>query len=280
MQDAAFDEILMPAGQRWQGQSLQGKTLRLIVGDIYFGDALQFARFARVAKESGAKVILQAPKRLRSLLLTVEGVDSVIAPHDRTTPTDCAMQAFWSLYALPIPVADMIGRVPYLESPPALRASWRTRISRTPRSNIGLAWRGSPYRMRDRFGRRSMRLEDLRPLTKLPGVTLYSLQCGEGRTELLGAKPCFPAIDLAPDFPNTAAAIEALDLIVTVDTSIAHLAGALGKRTFLMLPYDACFRWMVDRDDTPWYPSVRLFRQTRPGEWSDVVSAVAQALEP
>ena len=125
-----------------------------------------------------------------------------------------------------------------------------------------------------------MRLEELRPLAAIPGVTLYSLQCGDGRTELLQADPPFPAIDLAPDFPNTAAAIEALDLVVTVDTSIAHLAGALGKRTFLMLPYNPCFRWMVNREDTPWYPATRLFRQTRPGEWSDVVTAIARALEP
>lgn len=280
MQDAAFDNILMPARRRWGGHNLQGKTLRLVVGDIYFGDALHFARFARIAKEYGAKVILQAPKRLRSLLLTVEGVDAVIAPHDRTPPTDYDAQAFWTMYALPIPVADMIGRVPYLKPPVDLLPGWRARIAPSSGLNIGIAWRGSAFRIRDRFGSRSMRLENLRPLSNLPGVTLYSLQCGEGRTELLKANPSFPAIDLAPDFPNTAAAIEALDLIVTVDTSIAHLAGALGKRTFLMLPYDACFRWMVNRDDTPWYPSVRLFRQTRPGEWSDVVNAVARALQP
>ena len=123
-----------------------------------------------------------------------------------------------------------------------------------------------------------MCLEELRPLAAVPGVSLYSLQCGEGRTELQNAEPGFPAVDLAPDFPNTAAAIDALDLVVTIDTSIAHLAGALGKRTFLMLPYDACFRWMVDREDTPWYPSLRLFRQTTPGQWSDVVSGVVRAL--
>jgi hypothetical protein len=104
------------------------------------------------------------------------------------------------------------------------------------------------------------------------------LQTGEGRAELRNANPPFPAIDLAHDFPNTAAAIESLDLVVTIDTSIAHLAGALGKRTFLMLPYNACFRWMVNRDDTDWYPGMKLFRQTRPGVWSDVVDAVAREL--
>ena len=123
-----------------------------------------------------------------------------------------------------------------------------------------------------------MTLEDLRPLASIPNVSLYSLQYGEGRTELLEANPPFPAADLAADLPNTCAAMESLDIVVTIDTGIAHLAGAMGKRTFLMLPYDPCFRWMIDRDDTPWYRSLRLFRQKTPGEWRDVVAAVAAAL--
>ncbi len=275
-----FDSALMrPAARRWEGQDLHGKTLHLIAGDVYLGDALQYVRFARVAKEAGATVIVQTPRRLRSLLRTVDGVDSVTVPHDPVPAADYEGQAFWLLYALPVPIAEMIGVAPYLTSPADLRARWRDRIPRSPGTKVGLVWRGSSWRMRDRFGRRSMALEDLRPLASIPQVTLYSLQYGEGRTELLEAHPPFPAIDLAPDLPNTCAAIEALDLVVTIDTSIAHLAGALGKHTFLMLPYDACFRWMVDRDDTPWYPSLRLFRQSRPGEWSDVVKAIAQALQ-
>jgi hypothetical protein len=182
------------------------------------------------------------------------------------------------MFALDIPMAEMIGKAPYLQAPGDLRAEWGKRIPKTPGTNVGIVWRGSPYLIRDGFGKRSMPLEDLRSLASIPQVTLYSLQCGEGRAELWNANPPFPAIDLAPDLPNTAAAIEALDLVVTIDTSIAHLAGALGKRTFLMLPYKACFRWMVNRDDTPWYPATQLFRQTRPGVWSDVVSAVARAL--
>ena len=268
-----------PAVRRWQGQDIRGKTLRLIGGDQYFGDPLQFVRFAREAKEAGAHVVLQAPKRLRSLLRTVAGVDLVVASYDPSPPLDYEVVLFWLLWELSVPVAEMIGREPYLHAPADLRAQWQKRIASTAGSNVGIVWRGSPHLIHDRFRNRSMRLEDLRPLAAIPGVTLYSLQSGEGRTELLDANPPFPAIDLAPDFPNTAAAIEALDLVVTVDTSIAHLAGGLGKRTFLMLPYHPDFRWMADRDDTPWYPAMRLFRQTRPGEWSDVVTAVVRALE-
>ena len=265
--------------RRWHGQHIQGKTLRLIGGDRYFGDPLQYSRFAREAKEAGARVILQVPKRLRSLLSTIPGVDSVVAPHDPIPPLDYEAVAFWLLWDLSVPVAE-IGRGPYLCAPADLCALWKKRIPPTAGINVGVVWRGSRNLLDDRFRNRSMRLEELRPLAAVPGVTLYSLQCGEGRTELLEAKPPFPAVDLAPDFPNTAAAIEALDLVVTIDTSIAHLAGALGKHTFLMLPYNPCFRWMVNRDDTPWYPATRLFRQTIPGQWSDVVTAVARALEP
>jgi hypothetical protein len=278
MQGENFDSILGPASRRWQGQDIRGKTLRLNAGDIYFGDALQFARFARVAKQAGARVTLQAPKRLRFLARTMEGVESVVAPHDPAPEVDFHASAFWLMYMLDIPMAEMIGKAPYLQASGDLRTEWRKRIPSISGMNVGIVWRGSPYLIRDRFGKRSMALEDLRTLAGIPRVTLYSLQCGEGRAELLNANPPFPAIDLAPDFPNTAAAIEALDLVVTIDTSIAHLAGALGKRTFLMLPYNACFRWMVNRDDTPWYPAIRLFRQTRPGVWSDVVNAVARAL--
>jgi tetratricopeptide (TPR) repeat protein len=278
MQGENFDSILGPASRRWQGQDIRGKSLRLIAGDIYFGDALQFARFARVAKQAGARVTLQVPKRLRSLARTMEGVDSAGAPHDAAPDVHFHANAFWLTYMLDTPMPEMIGKAPYLQASSDLRTEWRKRIPSTSGMNVGIVWRGSPYLIRDRFAKRSMALEELRILASIPRVTLYSLQCGEGRAELLNANPPFPAIDLAPDFPNTAAAIEALDLVVTIDTSIAHLAGALGKRTFLMLPYNACFRWMVNRDDTPWYPAMRLFRQTRPGVWSDVVNAVARAL--
>jgi hypothetical protein len=278
IQGVDFDGVLCRAARRWEGQDIRGKTLRLIAGDIYIGDAVQFVRFARVAKEAGARVIAEVPKRLRSLLRTVDGIDTVTAPQDRRADADYESHAFWLLFTLLDSVERMIGGEAYIQSPVHLRAGWRDRIPRSSGLSVGLVWRGSPWRIRDRYGRRSMILEDLRPLASVPNVWLYSLQYGEGRTELLEANPPFPAVDLAPDLPNTCAAMEALDIVVTIDTGIAHLAGAMGKRTFLMLPYNPCFRWMVDRDDTPWYRSVRLFRQNTPGEWRDVVAAVAGAL--
>ena len=270
MQGENFERFLGPAAGRWEGQDLRGKTLHLTAGGLYFGDALQYGRLAQVAKDAGARVVLQAPKRLRSLLRASKIADCVIAPHDPLPPIDFHASAFWSFYTTSVPVERIFGETPYLKAPRDLCAEWRTRIPLTGGTRAGIVWKGSSYRLRDRFGSRSMPLESLRPLIRVPDLTLYSLQCGDGRGELLNADPPFAAIDLAPDFPNTAAAIEALDLVVTVDTSIAHLAGALGKRTFLMLPYDACSRWMIDRDDTP-YPAMRLSGRRNPGSgpmWS------------
>ena len=176
-----FDHILGPASRRWQGQDIRGKTLRLNAGDIYFGDALQFGRFARVAKQAGARVTLQVPKRLRSLARTLEGVDSVVAPHDPAPEADFHTSGFWLMYALDTPMAEMIGKAPYLQASGDLRTEWRKRIPNTSGMNVGIVWRGSPYLIWDRFGKRSMALEDLRTLASIPRVTLYSLQCGEGR---------------------------------------------------------------------------------------------------
>jgi tetratricopeptide (TPR) repeat protein len=262
----------------WEGQDIRGKTVRFIAGDIYFGDALQFIRFARVAKEAGANVIIQGPKRIRHLLWTAPGVDLVVAPRDPVPPFEYQGAVFWLLFSLQAPVEEMLGRSRYLQAPKELRTEWRNRLRRTPGFNVGVVWHGSAYNRLNRYACRSMPLEDLRPLAAIPGLNLYSLQVGPGREQLTAADPPFPAIDLAPDFPNAAAAIEELDLVVTIDTSIAHLAGALGKLTYVMLPYDACFRWMLDRDDTPWYPNMRLFRQAKPGHWPEVVAAVCDAV--
>ena len=264
---------LPPSTPRWNGQNVCGQTVFLFSGDIYFGDAIQFCRFARTAKQAGARVIVQGPRRIRPLLKTVPGVDLAIAPHDPAPPHDCGLGIFWLLFASNAPFEDLLGETPYMQAASYLRAEWRARFRSRPGLNIGIAWHGSAYQARNRYARRIMSLEQLRPLAAVPNVNLYSLQRGPGRGELTSGT--FPAVDLAPDFINTAAAIAELDLVVTIDTSIAHLAGALGKRVFVMLPYDACFRWMMDREDTPWYRTMRLFRQSQPGEWTDVVARVA-----
>lgn len=278
MLDPLYEGIFGRPERRWEGQSLRDKTLRLDVGATYFGDAVQFARFASVAKDAGARVILQCPKKIRSLLETIDGVDKAIAAFERVPDFDYEVSTVWDLLRLPAPIETTIRGTPYLRAPAHLREEWRKRIPLGAGKNVGIVWRGSGGRSRDPYGNRSIRLEDLRQLAEVPGVALYSLQAEPGRSEMRHAQPAFPAMDVASDFPNVAAAIEALDVVVTIDTSIAHLAGALGKRTFVMLPYDAYFLWLVGREDTPWYTGTRLFRQAEPGNWPDVIKAVGREL--
>jgi hypothetical protein len=263
----------------WEGQDIRGKVVLLDVGVDYFGDALQFVRFARVIRDRGGIAVVRGPERLRSLLATVPGVHLAIARHDNLVKPDYCASAFWLLLSLDMPVSQLIGETPYLTARPELRAAWRRGIEKRDGLNVGIVWHGSNYWCRTNpFGRRTMPLEALRPLAELPGVKLYSLQCGPGREELRHGPEPFPAIDLAPDFDNTAAAILALDAVVTIDTSIAHLSAALGQTTYVMLPYSSCFRWGKEGEDCPWYRSVKLFRQAAPGDWNSVVAAVASRL--
>jgi tetratricopeptide (TPR) repeat protein len=263
----------------WEGQDIRGKLVLLDVGSDYFGDAFQFVRFARLVRQRGATVVVRGPERVRRLLATVPGVHLAISRSDNLVVPDYTASAFWLLLSLDVPVSELIGDTPYLSAPADLRDAWRKGIPPRDGLNIGIVWQGSNYWCpQNPYGRRSMPLEALRPLTRIEGVKLYSLQCGPGREELsLGPEP-FPAIDLAPDFENTAAAILALDAVVTIDTSIAHLSGALGQTTYVMLPYSPCFRWGMGDEDCPWYRSAKLFRQPEPGDWSAVVSAVASRL--
>ena len=261
----------------WKGEDLRGKTF-LLDTSFYFGDALQFVRFAGLLHEAGARVVVQCPRRLCALLRTVPGVSLAISPHDSRPHCDYQASAFWLLYGLHTPIAATIGGAPYIEAPQDLRAEWRNRIPRGSGLNVGIAWHGSDGWYGNPYAWRSMPLKELRPLASIPGVTLYSLQTGPGTEQANGSAPPFPVVDIGVDLVNTAAAIEALDVVVTIDTSIAHLAGALGAPTYVMLPYEACFRWMMDRDDSPWYRSVRLFRQDAPGAWSGVAASVGATL--
>jgi hypothetical protein len=263
----------------WEGQDIRGKVVLLDVGVDYFGDALQFVRFARVIRGRGGIGVVRGPERIRSLLATVPGVHLAISGNDTLVKPDYTASAFWLLLSLDVPVSELIGETPYLSARPDLRAAWRRGIAPRDGCNVGIVWHGSNYWCRTNpFGRRTMPLEALRPLAAIEGVKLYSLQCGAGREELSQGPDPFPAIDLAPDFDNTAAAILALDVVVTIDTSIAHLAGALGQTTCVMLPYSPCFRWGKEGEDCPWYRSVTLYRQAAPGDWSSVVEAVASRL--
>jgi Flp pilus assembly protein TadD len=272
----------------WRGESLVGKSL-LVWPEQGHGDSLQFCRYLPMLKAQGlAKLSIACSPVLRSLFEMIDGVDAcipldgehAIASHDYVCLT-------MSLpHRLRTTLATIPGATPYLRVPPACATKWRGRLPEGG-FKVGLVWAGDPrpdqpaIHAVDR--RRSLDAHAYLPLLQVPGITFVSLQKGaltQPQIDTLppDLRPFDPMHDVH-DFADTAAIIEQLDLVITVDTSIAHLAGALNRPVWLLSRYDGCWRWLHDRDDTPWYPNTRLFRQTQPGEWAEVIERVRSALE-
>ena len=255
---------------RWTGaEPLMGKTI-LLHAEQGFGDTIQFCRYAPLLADRGARVILAVPQALRRLLGSLRGIDTLIGPDDRLPSFD------WHcpLMSLPLALGTIDAPVPYLAAEPR---SW---TGRGTSRRIGLVWAGGQRPDQplasaiDR--RRSMRLADMAGFGEVPGCIFVSLQHGPPADH-----PPFPLIDVTDqltDFADTASLIQSLDLVISVDTAVAHLAGALGKPVWLLSRFDACWRWMEDREDTPWYPTMRLFRQASPGDWAGVIGHAAQKL--
>ncbi len=261
----------------WGGEDLAGRTI-LLHGEQGFGDTLQFCRYAPRVAERGGKVILRAPRPLLSLLSGLEGVARVVAEEDAAPPFDlhCPLMSLPWLFGTR--VESIPADVPYLRPDEAVRARWAERLGEQDKPRVGLVWAGSPAHGNDR--NRSVPFADLAPLWGVGGVRWFSLQMGERRSDLAGAPPGLIE-DLSPylgDFSDTAAALSRLDLLLTVDTAVAHLAGACGCAAWVMLPHVSDWRWLLERSDSPWYPSLRLFRQAGRGSWGNVVADVALAL--
>jgi tetratricopeptide (TPR) repeat protein len=258
----------------WRGgESLAGKTI-LLRSEQGFGDTLQFCRYAARVSALGAKVILEVQKPLMTLLADLPGVSQIVARGSVLSDFDyqCA------LMSLPLAFKTCLDSIPcstgYLKSDEGLLRQWRARLGQNAKPRIGLAWSGSPTNYNDR--NRSIPLADL--MRQLPVEFQYvglQKEVREADAQTLCANPqvCIFADDRT-DFSDAAAVCECLDLIVSVDTSIAHLGGALGKETWVLLPVSADWRWMLDRDDCPWYSSVKLYRQKNVGEWRDVLRQV------
>lgn len=269
---------------RWQGESLVGKAL-LIGLEAGHGDMIQFCRYVPLLKAAGARrvsVLCHPP--LARLLRTLPGVDEVLAVGD---PAPAESWDYWSPplslpYHLQTRVATIPADLPYLAAESALIADWAACMADGSGTRVGLVWKGNPRFAND--GERSLpSLHTLAPLAGIPGVRFYSLQKGAGEAEVGDPGRPFPIVDLGSritDFTDTAAIIANLDLLISVDTAAAHLAGALGKPCWVLLPdYQTDWRWLAGRDDSPWYPgAVRLFRQPAGGGWSPVIAAVAAAL--
>ena len=276
-----------PAETRWTGTApIEGKTI-LLHAEQGLGDTLHFCRYAPLVAARGARVILAVPPGLLRLMGSLAGVDQVVSIED----TPPAFDLHCPLMSLPLAFNTTLetipGAVPYLTVDPAQVEEWEKIIPSAPDRagpRIGLVWAGGARPHQPHAAaidkRRSMRLADMAPLVAVPGCVFVSLQCGPPARQADTAPfPLIGLTDRLTDFADTAALIETLDLIITVDTAVAHAAGALGKPVWLLSRFDACWRWLRDRDDTPWYPTMRLFRQTAPGDWAGVIQRVVEALE-
>jgi hypothetical protein len=260
----------------WDGSSLAGAAI-LLHAEQGLGDTLQFNRYAPLVKERGGFVIVECPATLLPLLATCAGIDQLIT-YGTALPSFHTHAPLMSLPRLlgttleTIPVA-----VPYLSANPELREYWRGELSEIQGFKVGIFWQGDPRHRKDR--QRSLPLSSFAPLASLPELTLCSLQEGSGTDQLAAA--AFPNHDLASrfrSFADTAAALANLDLIITVDSAVAHCAGALGMPVWVLLPYAPDWRWLLHREDSPWYPTMRLFRQNEPGDWEEVIARAQSAL--
>ena len=266
----------------WDGSDPAGRSIR-VRAEQGIGSAIHFVRYVPMLVERGARVVLECRRPLLRLFASLlpEGVRervTLVAPGE-----GAAADFEVPLLSLPqlfgTDAASIPARIPYLAADPALTARWGERLDLPADSTrVGLVWSGNTAHENDR--NRSMPAERFGPLLDVPGCAFLSLQIGarerdlerhaRGRVRTLGAA--------TPDFADTAAILQHLDVVVSVDTAVAHLAGALGRLCFLLVPYVPEWRWQLERSDSPWYPSLRLFRQTAPGDWAGVITRVAAAL--
>jgi tetratricopeptide (TPR) repeat protein len=263
----------------WQGESLAGRHI-YVEAEQGFGDTLQFARYLPLLAARGATVSVRVHQQLASLLReNLAGIEVLgdRGEPSRTADCDCVLLSLprllrTRLETIPAPVR-------YLRAPAEAATRWRQHFAAMRGLKTGLVWAGNPEHANDQ--RRSLDLVALAPLLATPGVSFASLQVGPRADDLRKSPAAANVIDRSAkltDFAETAAAIEALDLVVTVDTSVAHLAGGLGKPTWLLLPWVTDWRWLLGREDSPWYPTMRLFRQQRDQPWREIIARVATEL--
>jgi hypothetical protein len=265
------------ARPRWHGETTGTVLLHAEQG---FGDTIQFCRYAPLVRDLGPRVVLEVQPALVRLIRRLDDRVTVIGRGDALPSFDqyCPLMSLPLALQTPIPAA-----AGYFHADPAAVARWRDRLSELPGRKIGLVWAGSPrhhapdLRAADR--RRSIALRQLAPLAGVPGITFVSLQKGEAATQ--EPPHGMSLIDVThelTDFDDTAALVHALDLVISVDTAMVHLAGALGVPVWVLNRFDTCWRWLLGRADSPWYESVTLFRQPAFGDWASVIETIAAAL--
>ncbi|MEG5052625.1 MULTISPECIES: tetratricopeptide repeat protein [unclassified Microcoleus] len=258
----------------WDGSDLNGQTI-LLRSEQGLGDAIQFVRYAAIVQQKGGKVILSCYQELKRLFKQIPGIEQVVIRMDELP--DFQLQApLMSLpYILGTNLENIPANVPYLAAPP----NWQFSLNSDGKFKVGIAWAGSAEHLKD--FQRSSDLSYFLQFLDVPGVIFYSLQkeMSAGNRTLLTQIPVIDLSDNLNDFADTAAVISQLDLVICVDTAIAHLAGALGKPVWILLCFMPDWRWMLEREDSPWYPTARLFRQQTPGDWVGVCDRVKTALK-
>ena len=260
----------------WRGEPLNGARI-LLHDEQGLGDSLQFLRYLPLVLAAGGSVILLIPEKLRRIAEQLHGVARIVHSSDPLSVFDCHCP----LMSLPVACRTTLdtipAQVPYLSAPREAEEKAAALAWPTAGLRVGLAWAGAPGNSKDR--NRSIPLALLKPLFGLENVHFFSLQMGAGVEQLVEVQAAIT--DLAPatrDFADTAAQMAHLDLVITVDTAVAHMAGALARPTWVLLSYATDWRWLLDRADSPWYPTTRLFRQPKLGDWAPVIEAVRIAL--
>lgn len=271
----------------WLGNfSIDGKTI-LLHAEQGLGDTLQFCRYAKTVSKLGAKVVLEVPRELMRLMSTLDGVDQLIEAGHALPPFDCHCPLLSLPLACKTDLASIPSKTPYLFADPQASREWHERIAAPAQKclNVGLVWAGGnrPHvaELRKNDARRSITFERLAPILDVPNVRFFSLQKGPAARQLQHDDSHLDVIDYTEeldDFADTAALVANLDLVISVDTSTAHLAGALDKPVWILNRFDTCWRWMLERTDTPWYAQAKLFRQPALGDWDSVIRNVRDAL--
>ena len=265
----------------WLGESpIQGKRI-LLCAEQGFGDTIQFCRYASELGKQGATVLLETPAPLLTLFKTLAHVDEWVAEDSVKTGFDY----YCPLLSLPLALHHFseqdIPRRPYLIAPALGVAQWEQKLGKKTKPRVGVVWQSGPWSINGQGYRRNLPFTILAKLRHL-NLDFYSLQKGENisddfqqlKTSVWPENNLYFYTQDLHDYADTAALISQLDLVISVDTSVAHLAGALGTPVWLLLRYDACWRWLLERTDSPWYPSMSLYRQSQPDDWDDVIQRV------
>jgi hypothetical protein len=262
----------------WMGGSdVTGRTI-MLYGEQGLGDAIQFVRYAPLVASRGATVLLEVPKALVPLMQGLEGVSRVFGNGEELPVTDFHCPLLSLPLALGTTMETIPASIPYLSANRAAAARWHSKLTMASGKLVGLCWRGNPAHKGDLD--RSIGLEEMSSLMKLPNVRFVSLQKDVNDDDVAKMKG-MGIMDISSelnDFADTAAVVSILDLVISVDTSVVHLAGALGKPVWVLLPYVPDWRWLLKREDSPWYPTARLFRQPKARDWKVVVEKIRRKL--